>query len=148
MSEITAEYFKACTGYGPIDDDLERCNCDKAGQIGHELCGWDKNRNMPNFLVGFSLIKERKGGVMSEHIDHKQALTNLIPNGAGYNSDYAATLAGAVEYIEQVEQQCADLAEALQNVIREFDSADDYKVAFNNARAALAKYHESHSDEG
>lgn len=43
-------------------------------------------------------------------------------------------------------QQCAEMAEALQNVIREFDSADDYKVAFNNARAALARYHESDFD--
>lgn len=61
MSEITAEKFIACTGYEPVDDDLDRCNCDKAGQIGHELCGWDKKRDMPNFLLGVSLIKEREG---------------------------------------------------------------------------------------
>lgn len=61
MSEITEEYFKACTGYDPKDDDLERCNCDRAGQIGHFLCGWDKKRNMPNFLLGFSMIRARDG---------------------------------------------------------------------------------------
>lgn len=44
--------------------------------------------------------------------------------------------------IPLLEQQCAELAEAMRDVIREFDNADDYKVAFNNARAALAKYHD------
>jgi hypothetical protein len=49
MSEITREKFLEATGQEPQDDDLERCNCDKLGQIGHTFCGWDEKRNRPNF---------------------------------------------------------------------------------------------------
>lgn len=51
---ITEEIFEKSTGYKPEYDDLERSNCDKAGQIGHSMCGWDKQRNMPNFIPGDS----------------------------------------------------------------------------------------------
>jgi hypothetical protein len=37
---ITAEIFEQKTGRKPTDDDLERANCGKAGQIGHWACGW------------------------------------------------------------------------------------------------------------
>jgi hypothetical protein len=47
---ITAEQFKTATGYEPQDDDLERCNCPKAGELFHRMCGWDNKRNMPNFI--------------------------------------------------------------------------------------------------
>lgn len=57
---ITAEQFKAAVGCDPIQDDLERCNCDKAGQFGHSQCGWDTERGMPVFVPGESLTK---GGV-------------------------------------------------------------------------------------
>ena len=38
-------------------------------------------------------------------MDHKTKLLALIPNGDGYNSEYAATLAEAAEYIEQLEDR-------------------------------------------
>lgn len=47
---ITAEMFKAATGLDPWDDDLERCNCPKAGEIGHTDCGWNEAKNRPNFF--------------------------------------------------------------------------------------------------
>ena len=46
---ITAEIYKAYTGVDPRDDDLERCNCSKKGQMGHQHCGWDKANNQPVF---------------------------------------------------------------------------------------------------
>lgn len=49
VSEITAEMFKKATGVDPFSDDLGRCNCEKAGQVFHTHCGWDKERNLPNF---------------------------------------------------------------------------------------------------
>ncbi len=49
---ITAEYFELRTGAPPIQDDLERCNCEKAGQIGHWQCGWNKQQDQPVFAVG------------------------------------------------------------------------------------------------
>lgn len=38
-------------------------------------------------------------------MDHKTKLRELIPDGDGYNSEYATTLAGAVEYIENLENR-------------------------------------------
>ena len=46
---ITAEMFKAAMGYEPVDDDLERCNCPKAGEEGHWHCGWNWDHNKPQF---------------------------------------------------------------------------------------------------
>jgi hypothetical protein len=36
---MTADEFKAATGYEPKDDDLDRANCDRAGDGGHWGCG-------------------------------------------------------------------------------------------------------------
>lgn len=46
---ITAKRFKAATGVDPEQDDLERCNCTEAGNLLHQFCGWDNERNKPNF---------------------------------------------------------------------------------------------------
>jgi hypothetical protein len=59
MAEITAEQFEAATGHAPKDDDLERCNCDKAGQIAHTQCGWDHARNLPEFIAVAHRFKEQ-----------------------------------------------------------------------------------------
>lgn len=49
---ITAEKFKESTGFNPIQDNLERCNCEYAGEAGHWQCGWNIALNMPVFMVG------------------------------------------------------------------------------------------------
>lgn len=49
-SKITAERFLEATGKPPRDDDLERCNCERAGQVGHSGCGWCDDCNQPFFL--------------------------------------------------------------------------------------------------
>jgi len=54
MCKITAEYFKRCTLNEPKDDDLERSNCNKAGQPGHTQCGWNHTLNLPRYMVGDS----------------------------------------------------------------------------------------------
>jgi len=48
---ITAEQFEQATGYKPENDDLDRCNCDRAGQPGHSSCGWNKKENLPVFMT-------------------------------------------------------------------------------------------------
>jgi hypothetical protein len=55
---ITAEQYEAAVGHPPEQDDLERSNCDKAGQIGHECCGWDHERNLPEFIAVAHRLKE------------------------------------------------------------------------------------------
>ena len=48
-SKMNEETFTQRTGYVPIDDDLERVNCDSAGKLGHKSCGVCKHDN-PLFL--------------------------------------------------------------------------------------------------
>lgn len=50
--KITAKMFKHATGHEPENDDLERANCSKAGELAHVSCGWDHKRNMPVFMPG------------------------------------------------------------------------------------------------
>lgn len=51
---ITREQFLAATGREPINDDLDRCNCAKVGEVGHFNCGWDDAQNLPVFLTSHS----------------------------------------------------------------------------------------------
>lgn len=62
MPQITAEKFTQRTGHAPEQDDLARCNCDKAGTIGHQLCGWDEVADLPVFMLGASEIEKRLKG--------------------------------------------------------------------------------------
>lgn len=52
---MTADEFKAKTGYEPQHDDLERVNCDKVGQTGHTTCGWCARCDGPMFHCGHSI---------------------------------------------------------------------------------------------
>lgn len=49
---ITKKYFTKKVGKLPIDDDLERCNCQDAGKVGHFYCGWCKKCDLPIFICG------------------------------------------------------------------------------------------------
>ena len=49
---ITPEIFEAAVGYKPEQDDLERCNCKQAGEIGHWCCGWNQEHNKPQYMLG------------------------------------------------------------------------------------------------
>lgn len=57
MNEMTHAQFIEKVGTEPIQDDLERVNCEHAGEVGHQQCGWCKFHNKPRFMCGctFSL---------------------------------------------------------------------------------------------
>ena len=55
---ITELEFWSATGRMPQDDDLERCNCPLAGEIGHWCCGWNTKMNRPQFEVGPRAIQK------------------------------------------------------------------------------------------
>jgi hypothetical protein len=57
--KITAEMFEQATGQQPQNDDLERCNCEHAGEIGHWSCGWNEAANLPYFMKGAAPKHER-----------------------------------------------------------------------------------------
>ena len=45
---ITAEYYEQATGSIPVNDDVVRANCSRAGTDGHVSCGWCTKNNVPN----------------------------------------------------------------------------------------------------
>lgn len=55
---ITAKYFERATGRKPVDDDLERANCPKSGQLGHWACGWCNEKNLPHTMTPNKQIKQ------------------------------------------------------------------------------------------
>ena len=61
MVDVTAAMFKEITGREPENDDLERCNCPLAGEIGHYFCGWNSEKNLPRFMTE-PLIKRKNHG--------------------------------------------------------------------------------------
>lgn len=49
---MTAEEFTSKMGIEPVNDDLERVNCEHAGEFGHRYCGWCDDHNKPRFMCG------------------------------------------------------------------------------------------------
>ena len=45
--KITVRQFTKHTGHKPVNDDIARANCDKAGEIGHMACGWCYEHHLP-----------------------------------------------------------------------------------------------------
>jgi hypothetical protein len=48
--KITVKQFIKHVGRKPVQDDMERVNCYKAGQIMHQSCGWCRGCNKPVFM--------------------------------------------------------------------------------------------------
>lgn len=49
---MDSKTFEQKTGTAPINDDLERVNCDMVGRIGHWSCGWCDTHDKPRFQCG------------------------------------------------------------------------------------------------
>jgi hypothetical protein len=58
LNKISAERYEAAVGHAPQDDDLDRANCSMAGQVGHTQCGWDDERDLPEFIAVAHRLKE------------------------------------------------------------------------------------------
>lgn len=58
---ITEKDFELATGHKPEQDDLDRCNCQQAGEGGHFQCGWNPDTNLPAFMGGYDFTKAVKG---------------------------------------------------------------------------------------
>jgi len=56
----TKEEFLKDVGRQPTNDDIERCNCDNEGDLGHWQCGICVIHNKPRFICGcLNKVKER-----------------------------------------------------------------------------------------
>jgi len=60
MRIITEEIFITATGRKPVNDDLELCNCPKAGEFMHTYCGWNEKENLPQYVCGPLTLKEKE----------------------------------------------------------------------------------------
>lgn len=49
---LTEEQYIKKTGCIPIDDDLDRVNCNDWGLVGHSQCGWCGYCDAPRFQCG------------------------------------------------------------------------------------------------
>ena len=56
--KITAKEYEKAVGCQPEHDDLDRCNCAKAGEVGHWSCGWCKAHDQPRARCGCSCEPE------------------------------------------------------------------------------------------
>ena len=72
VKEITASMFEAATGDKPVNDDLERSNCDKAGQPGHFMCGWCEEENLPMFMVDSKYARKQEELVKEKEVNTRK----------------------------------------------------------------------------
>ena len=49
---MTEKEFETSFGFKPIQDDLERVNCERPGTLGHFQCGVCEKHNQPFFRCG------------------------------------------------------------------------------------------------
>ena len=56
---IDTSMFTELVGREPINDDLERVNCKKAGEVAHTTCGFSWEHNKPIYSVGPSAWQGR-----------------------------------------------------------------------------------------
>lgn len=61
---VDADTYTAATGRPPQDDDLDRANCDRAGDFGHITCGWDTTRNIPGYAAATTSVRHARTAVI------------------------------------------------------------------------------------
>lgn len=69
---MNREQFITITGFEPVNDNLERANCDKAGQAGHISCGVCTGCGRPLFICGCNIM---------EHLSEIKRLSDEIKGG-------------------------------------------------------------------
>lgn len=60
--------FRRRVGTPPVQDDLDRVNCPKAGETGHWQCGWCEVHDKPRFMCGCVLMDKAKGEADQSHL--------------------------------------------------------------------------------
>lgn len=85
---ITREQFITATGREPENDDLERCNCESAGALGHSCCGWNRILNRPVFQFGpeDGMVEVTVASVV-ETADALRAIYERMNERQGYERD-------------------------------------------------------------
>lgn len=137
--QITAPMFKAATGHEPMNDDLQRCNCEDAGEIGHSGCGWDKKRNMPNFMPGDGKCNYQDF-IDNHNIQSKEdKIKEILKLATGVvlmrksNVETAAneTLATTdIQAIESLDKAIAELFSSMDSI--DFENVDDIIGTISN----------------
>ena len=66
---MNTQTYLELTGQLPMNDDLDRVNCEHAGEVGHIFCGWCPIHNCPRFTCMCRILKPR----ISHQHDARQA---------------------------------------------------------------------------
>jgi len=106
VKAITRENFIEATGREPEQDDLERCNCDKAGEVGHMFCGWDYTLNKPVFEALRAMQQEPSKTDAGEVERLRAALQDINSWTSDAGSSEAKTNA------ELIAAKCREISEA------------------------------------
>lgn len=57
---MTPAEFEATYGRPPVEDEMHRVNCDRAGNLGHSMCGMcAQEHHVPRFMCGCLYINQR-----------------------------------------------------------------------------------------
>jgi hypothetical protein len=108
---ITAEDFEQATGDAPVDDELERVNCGRSGQVGHIYCGWCDKCDKPRLQCGCS-------AAVDPPTDHKE----LSPTPPTSLLEQAAALIDAAQ--KQLLSPDQEVASVIADNIRDLLKRD------------------------
>lgn len=129
VSYMTRATFKQITGQHPKEDDLDRANCLRAGEVGHHSCGVCSNCSMPRF-IGCDCA------VMQEHAS-KQRRNKM----AEYDKAAKSYSAFSTEQFEEIRAHVTEAqseAESMEDSIT--SSAADIVQYAEDAVIALDKF--------
>ncbi|ADQ52819.1 hypothetical protein CL89_gp100 [Aeromonas phage PX29] len=88
-TEMDAKLFKKFTGRKPIQDDLERVNCQQAGKMGHTHCGWNHRAHRPMYEDSHENLfvdLQRHCGAFDYHGKWKYNFNTMFPLDAVMHS--------------------------------------------------------------
>lgn len=106
---ITEEMFIKAMGREPVIDELERCNCPKVGEIGHYLCGWNNEMNLPNFMLPAKTM-DRGYGLKS----FQQLARDLSKPGAAIAQQMTPHTAHLLHMVVGISGEAGELLDAVK----------------------------------
>jgi len=113
---ISAQCFKELVGQAPVQDDLERTNCARAGMPGHSQCGMCPDCIRPRFVCGHTARSDSHEMFSEPGIIETLAseLYRSEDTGQFDNEGFLAAMLEARSLLDQIEERGCALADKLQ----------------------------------
>ena len=121
---ITADMFESMTGHAPVQDDLERCNCKKAGAIGHWSCGICAKHKLPVFTCQECFSDNASPRLIYTEAKHPESYTFHVSRTCVHSTTVTVDMAdvNADETMEDVR----DFAYQLALDTCDYEAADEW----------------------